>query len=88
MNADHALLSGEVKRSVSIEMQRQQPSLSLHFLPVVCIFVCTFSYSGGGGGGGRWSQRKEANFPLVYRASLISFRFDFFQVEQPLRIIN
>ena len=52
MNADHALLSGEVKRSVPIEMQRQQPSLSLYFLPVICILIGTFSYSGGRGGGG------------------------------------
>ena len=52
MNADHALLSGEVKRSVFIEMQRQKPSLSLHFLPVVCILICTFDIKGGGGGGG------------------------------------
>ena len=59
MNADHALLSGEVKRSVSIEVQRQQPSFSLHFLPVVCILICTFHIRGGGGGG--WSQRTEAN---------------------------
>ena len=74
MNADHALLSGEIKRSVFIEMQRQQPSLSLHFLPVICILICTFSYSGGGGGG---SQRAEANFPLFHRDSLIPFTFDF-----------
>ena len=83
MNADHALLSGEVKRSVSIEVQRQQPSLSLHFLPVVCILICTFSYSGGGGG---WSQRTEANFPVVYRASLILFTFDFSKLNNLLEL--
>ena len=71
MNADHTLLSGEVKSSVFIEMQRQQPSLSLHFLPVVCIFISTFHIPGGG------SQRTEVNFALVYRASLIKFTFDF-----------
>ena len=78
MNADHALLSGEVKRSVSIEVQIQQPLLSLHFLPVVCILICTFFiFRWGGGGGGWWSQRIEANFPLVYRASLMLFTFEF-----------
>ena len=63
MNADDALLSGEVKRSVSIEIQRQQPSLSLHFLPVVCIFV------GGGGGGGGVEPEDRSKFPT----GLLSF---------------
>ena len=76
MNADHALLSGEVKRSVSIEMQRQQPSISLHFLPVVCIFVCTFSYSGEGGGGGGGARGQKQIFHwftelLLYHLRLI-----------------
>ena len=61
MNADHALLFDEVKRSVFIEMQRQQPSLSLHFLPVVYILICTFHIpeGGGGGGGGRARGQKQ-----------------------------
>ena len=60
MNADHALLSGEVKRSVFIEMQRQQPSFSLHFLPVVCIkLICTFHILGGGGGGGEGAREQK-----------------------------
>ena len=75
MNAE---LSGEVKHSVSIEMQ--QP-LSLHFLPVVCILICTFSYSGE-----RWSHKTEANFPLVYRASLLAFTFDFSKLNNLLEL--
>ena len=85
MNADHALLSCEVKRSVSIEMQRQQPSLSLHFLPVVCILICTFSYSGGGGGVEPEDRSKfSTGLPSFFNTMYVWF----FYVEEPLRIIN
>ena len=53
-----------------IEIQRQQPSLSLHFFLVICILIRTFSYSGGG------SQKTKANYPLVHRASLMLLASD------------
>ena len=87
MNADHALLSGEVKRSVSIEVQRQLPSLSLHFLPVVCISICTFSYPGGGGGGGARGQKQisPTGLPSFFNTIYVNL---IFLAEQPLRITN
>ena len=69
MNADHAFLSGEVKRSVFTEMQTQQPSLYLHFFPVVCILICTFHIRGGGEGG-EPGDRSKGPVKLIKRVKI------------------
>ena len=73
MDADHALLSGEVKCSVSLEMLKTATFIFSPFLTCSLHSNLHFSYSGGG-------QRTDANFSLVYRDSLIPFTFDFSQL--------